>query len=47
MADRLNEIDMTSVESLRFIFTVESPEEIKAVYRMYKDGAKADFDFTR
>ncbi len=47
MADRLKEINMTSVESLRFIFTVESPEEIKTVYRMYKDGAKADFDFTR
>lgn len=47
MADRMNEIDMKAVSALRFIFTTETPEEIKDIKKRFKHREKADFDFTR
>ena len=44
MADKL---DGAKADVARFIFTIETAEEISAIYRMYKNKEKPNFDFTR
>ncbi len=44
MADKL---DGANADIARFIFTIETAEEISAIYRMYKNKEKPNFDFTR
>ena len=46
MADRLNELP-DNVSSYRFIFTLETQEEIKEIFKKYKNREKYDGDFTR
>jgi len=47
MADKLNEIPTSGVSSHRFIFTIETEEEIKKIAESYKNGAESSEDFTR
>ncbi len=46
MGDRLEELP-GGVSALRFIFTLESAEEIKDIYNKYKNNEKTDDIFTR
>jgi len=46
MADRLSELP-GDISSMRFIFTVETPEEIREIYLKYKNKEKYDESFTR
>lgn len=47
MADKLGEIPADGADSFRFIFTVETEEEIKEIYNNYKNNEKTSRDFTR
>ena len=47
MADKLSEIPLQGVDALRFVFTIENEEEIKEIYKNYKNNEKTSLDFTR
>jgi len=47
MADKLSEIPKDGVTSFKFIFTVETEEEIKKIAYNYKNACESAMDFTR
>ncbi len=46
MADKINDLP-SYVKNFRFIFTVESPHEVKEIYHKYKNKEISNDDFTR
>lgn len=47
MADKLDEIPKDGVTSFKFIFTVETEDEIKKIADNYKNACESKLDFTR
>ncbi len=47
MSDRMDELIGCGIEAHRFNFTVETGEEADRIFAKFKNGEKADFDFTR
>lgn len=47
MADRLDEINRSGVDSLRLVFTLESADEVNNILSLYKEKKRAPFDYTR
>ncbi len=47
MADRLDELNKSGIDSLRLVFTLESADEVNNILSLYKDGKRAPFGYTR
>ncbi len=47
MSDRMDEIKCIGGSFYRFDFTVETPDEMEEIIKMYETGKKPDFFFTR